>query len=228
MVERVGTAVRVRVMQQRMHRLIDQFRGFVAEQLGGRRVDERRSACLVQTVDTFPCLREDDFVQMAEAIENVFRPTALGNVTNDTAVEDGLVRVPHGQRKLERKPVPSLRNPSNSTRRPMRRVCPVSDPRQATLVGGAIPGRHQHAERLSTDLIVRVSEEMCGGAIPRKDMPLMIGQHNGVGCGFDQRLKSRLALVQGMLGMFDFGSQGVNSDRPLQDSAEFIPIVRVW
>ena len=40
----------------------------------------------------------------------------------------------------------------------------------------------------------------------------MIGQHNGVGCGFDQRLKSRLALVQGMLGMFDFGNQGVNSD----------------
>jgi len=85
-----------------MHRLLDEFGGVKPEQLSGGRIYEGGHAVAIQSIDAFPCLREDDFVQTAEAVENFLRPATLGDVANDAAEENRDIGAPHGQRQLDR------------------------------------------------------------------------------------------------------------------------------
>ena len=68
LLDRIGAAARPRVMEERVHRLFDEFRRIVAERRSCRWIDEGRQAGAVQAVDSLARLGENHFVQMAEAV----------------------------------------------------------------------------------------------------------------------------------------------------------------
>jgi len=223
---RIGAAVRPGMVEPCVHRLVDKFGWVISEHLSGGLIHEGGQAVAIQSVDAFPCLREDDFVQMAKAVENLFCLAPLSNVANDAAEKDGDIGFPHGQRQLDRELAAvlaqALQLDQTTDKAGLTGVLHAGEP---SLVSDAIPLRHQHGQGLPADFVIGIPEQAGGGLIPGENMTVVVRQHDGVGGGLDQRSKSCFAFAQRVFGVLGFGGERLDADRPAQDGPQFVPVI---
>ena len=80
-----------------MHRLVNELGRIISEQSRGGWIHKGGDTGTVHAINAFSRLSQDDFVQMAEAVQNLLGAPALSDVTDDAAVKHRVAGLPSGQ-----------------------------------------------------------------------------------------------------------------------------------